>query len=60
MNENSTFKVDNTELKGFNMISSDQNRESYNPKRPKFSQVRVELTKEMGEVLVKNLEAYFN
>ncbi|TDE12472.1 hypothetical protein [Dyadobacter psychrotolerans] len=58
--KNSIFKVGKTELNGFNMLSSNQIQESYNPKQPKFSQVRVELTKEMGKVLVNKLESYFH
>jgi hypothetical protein len=58
--QSSLFKVDNTELDGLNMTKSEVNKGDYDPEKPNFSQVRLDLNSEMAGVLTKKLEAYFN
>ena len=58
--QSSLFKVDNTELGGLNMTKSEANLGDYDPEKPSFSQVRIDLNTEMAGVLIKKLESYFN
>jgi len=58
--QSSLFKVDNTELGGLNMTKSEAKIGDYDPEKPNFSQVRIDLNTEMAGVLTKKLESYFN
>lgn len=58
--QSSLFKIDDTELGVVNMTKSEANPDDYDPEKPNFSQVRLDLDSEMAEVLTKKLESYFN
>lgn len=58
--QSSLFKVDNTQLGGLNMTKSEAKIGDYDPEKPNFSQVRIDLNTEMAGVLTKKLESYFN
>ncbi|WP_159475245.1 hypothetical protein [Dyadobacter sp. 3J3] len=58
--QSSLFKVGNIELDVVNMTKSEANIGEYDPEKPNFSQVRLDLNSEMAEVLTKKLESHFN
>jgi hypothetical protein len=52
--QSSLFKIDNTELGVVNMTKSEANVNDYDPEKPNFSQVRLDLNTEMAGVLTNN------